>query len=131
MGSTENWKREKTEVDAMMDLFLTEVPKLGECTIRLNARVRFLCCDEERLPVAVRRTIRQLEEQTAHCTGLCLNVCLSYGGRSDVAKACQDIARQVAAGSLQAEDIDESLVSKHLLTGHAPDPDVLIRTSGE
>eukprot|EP00929_Paragymnodinium_shiwhaense_P012056 TRINITY_DN11868_c0_g1_i1.p1 TRINITY_DN11868_c0_g1~~TRINITY_DN11868_c0_g1_i1.p1 ORF type:complete len:367 (-),score=81.79 TRINITY_DN11868_c0_g1_i1:159-1259(-) len=129
--STENWKREKKEVDAMMDLFLTEVPALGECTLRLNCRVRFLCCDEDRLPEGVRKAIRRLEEQTSHCTGLCLNVCLSYGGRSDVAKACQDIAKKVAAGSLEAEAIDEALVSQHLLTGHAPDPDVLIRTSGE
>lgn len=129
--STENWKREPAEVEGMMQLFLTEVPRLGAQTTKLNVRVRFLISDGALLPDNVRRSLEQLEADTSACTGLQLNVCLSYGGRGDVVHACQMLARQVAAGELKAEDIDEQAVTKCLLTGDIPDPDVLIRTSGE
>jgi len=129
--STENWKREKAEVDAMMRLFLTEVPKLGERTARLNVRVKFLCSDAAPLSPEVRAAISELETASASCTGLLLSVCLSYGSRGEVATACRELAADVAAGRLRPEDIDESAISQRLLTSDLPDPDVLIRTSGE
>jgi len=129
--STENWKRDPQEVDAMMQLFVTEVPQLEEKTVKLNVRVHFLCSDSQRIPPEVRKATKNLEEQTSGCTGLQLNICLSYGGRSDVVCACRQIAQDVAAGKLDVDSIDEALVSKNLLTAHVPDPDVLIRTSGE
>jgi len=129
--STENWKRDSAEVQAMMGLFMSEVPKLGEHTVRLNVSVRFLTSDAELLPPELQAAMRELEEKTAACTGLRLNVCVSYGGRSDMTRACRQLARQVAAGEVDAEAIDERAIARHLLTGDVPDPDVLIRTSGE
>lgn len=129
--STENWKRSPVEVQGMMSLFLEEVPKLGERTARLNVRVRFLASDRALLPSELLEATARLEARTAACTGLNLNVCLSYGGRGDILCACREMARQAAAGELDPDTIDEGMVSQHLLTRDVPDPDVLIRTSGE
>jgi len=129
--STENWKRQPHEVDAMMELFLSEVPKLGECTEKLNARVRFLCSEPEPIPVRVRSAMDGLEARTSTCDGLQVNICLSYGGRGDVVQACRELSRDVIAGNLQVDAINETALSRRLLTGDMPDPDVLIRTSGE
>jgi len=129
--STENWKRDSAEVDGMMRLFLQEVPRLGEKTRKLNVRVTFLVSDGELLPRDVREATEKLERDTADASGLCLQVCLSYGGRSDVVRACKSMVQEVAGGSLAADDIDEEALSRRLLTGQSPDPDVLIRTSGE
>jgi len=129
--STENWKRPANEVDAMMKLFLQEVPRLGVHANRLNARVNFLTSEAGQLSAEVQKAFADLEEDTGRNTGLQVNVCLSYGGRSDVVSAVRAIAEEAKAGNLNVEDIDERLVSKNLLTGRCPDPDVLIRTSGE
>ncbi|CAK9040342.1 unnamed protein product [Durusdinium trenchii] len=129
--STENWKRDPQEVQAMMDLFLSEVPRLGDHAMRHNCRVRFLTSDAQQLPSEVREAVAELEELSSSCTGLTLNVCLSYGGRSDVVVACRRLAEQVQRSELTPEKINDALVKSHLLTGDIPDPDVLIRTSGE
>ncbi|CAJ1385032.1 unnamed protein product [Effrenium voratum] len=129
--STENWKRDAGEVSAMMNLFLSEVPRLGEHAMRHNVRVRFLTSDAGPLPEDVKTAIADLEERSSKCTGLLLNVCLSYGGRGDIISACRNLATQASEGLLEVGSIDEDLVKKHLLTGDIPDPDVLIRTSGE
>jgi undecaprenyl diphosphate synthase len=129
--STENWKRAANEVDAMMKLFLQEVPRLGDHANRLNAKVRFLTSEAGQISAEVKEAISELEENTARNSGLQVNVCLSYGGRSDVVHAVRVLAEEMSTGKLNAQDIDESLVSKRLLTGDSPDPDVLIRTSGE
>ncbi|CAJ1434823.1 unnamed protein product, partial [Effrenium voratum] len=80
---------------------------------------------------AVKRLGRDEKERSSKCTGLLLNVCLSYGGRGDIISACRNLATQASEGLLEVGSIDEDLVKKHLLTGDIPDPDVLIRTSGE
>jgi len=129
--STENWKRPPEEVDAMMQLFLSEVPRLGDHAMRHNVRVRFLASDAGPLPSDVRSAVAELEELSSSCTGLLLNVCLSYGGRGDVAHACRELAVQVSRGELDPNSITDSMVRQHLLTRELPDPDLLIRTSGE
>lgn len=129
--STENWKRGKTEVDGLMGLFLQEVPRLGSHTERLNVRVKFLTSEADLLSDELKQAIADLEECSAANTAMQLNVCLSYGGRSDVARACRQLAQEVRDGELHAEDINEGAIAKRLLTGMGPDPDVLIRTSGE
>lgn len=129
--STENWNREEKEVQAMMELFLSEVPRLGEHAMNHNCRVRFLASDSEPLPADVKAAVASLEEMSSSCTGLTLNVCLSYGGRSDVVRACRGIAEKVQSGELDPRHIGDAMVKHHLLTGDIPDPDVLIRTSGE
>lgn len=129
--STENWKRPQEEVDSMMTLFLTEVPRLGKQAMRLNMRVKFLMSDSGPVPEDVLTATRNLEEETAACTGLHLNVCLSYGGRGDVTEACRQLAAEAAEGKLDPSKISEGDIKGRLLTGDLPDPDVLIRTSGE
>jgi len=129
--STENWKRDEKEVKAMMDLFLSEVPRLGEHAMNHNCRVRFLASDVELLPNDVKKAVANLEDLSSSCTGLTLNVCLSYGGRSDVVHACRSIAAKVETGELNPQHINDAMLKTHLLTGDIPDPDVLIRTSGE
>ncbi|CAE8722095.1 unnamed protein product, partial [Polarella glacialis] len=129
--STENWKRDQEEVRAMMALFITEVPRLGECTKRLNVSVKFLASDEGPIPADVRVATKSLEEQCASCTGMRLNICLSYGGRGDVGRACRQVAQEVARGELDPNSVDEHTIEQRLQTGGLPDPDVLIRTSGE
>lgn len=129
--STENWKREEKEVQAMMELFLSEVPRLGEHAMTHNCRVRFLASDAEPLPADVKAAVASLEDMSSSCTGLTLNVCLSYGGRSDVVRACRGIAEKVQSGELDPRHISDAMVKHHLLTGDIPDPDVFIRTSGE
>jgi len=129
--STENWKRSPEEVQAMMGLFLEEVPRLGEHTARLNVRVRFLVSDEDPLPRELKAAMRELEERTSCCDCLRLNVCVSYGGRGDVSHACRQLAQEAMAGEVNPLEIDDALIARRLLTGDVPDPDVLIRTSGE
>lgn len=129
--STENWKREENEVAAMMRLFLNEVPRLGEHTTRLNTRVRFISSDDGPIPAELKSAMKALEERSSSCTGLQLNVCLSYGGRGDVSSACKQLAKEAVAGHLDVDAIDEGEVARRLLTRDVPDPDILIRTSGE
>ena len=81
----------------MMELFLSEVPRLSEHAMRHNCRVKFLTSDAQ-LPEAVQKAVKGLEELSASCSGLTLNVCLSYGGRNDVAEACKCLARQAQRG---------------------------------
>lgn len=129
--STENWKRPQEEVDSMMRLFLTEVPRLGKQATRLGMRVKFLTSSGDPVPEEVRAAIQGLEEETAGCRGLLLNVCFSYGGRGDLTGACRQLAMDAAAGKIDPSKIDEADIKHRLLTGDLPDPDVLIRTSGE
>lgn len=75
--------------------------------------------------------VAQMEASTTHCNGFQLNVCISYGSRAEISYACKQIATKVHSAKLDPEDIDEDTLSEHLLTSGLPDPDILIRTSGE
>ncbi|WP_126426439.1 isoprenyl transferase [Brevibacillus marinus] len=128
--STENWKRPREEVDYLMKLpqeFLsTELEEL----IERNVRVRMLG-DPQGLPPHTVEAMNIAEERTRQNTGLQLNFALNYGGRTEIVKAVQDLARKVQAGMLKPEEIDEAMLTQHLYTRDFPDPDLLIRTSGE
>lgn len=128
--STENWKRPREEVDFLMKLpqeFLsTELDEL----IERNVRLRMLGV-KEGLPVHTLEALEAAEERTKHNTGLQLNFALNYGGRTELVHAFAQLARRVQAGELKPEEIDEAAISRHLYTGDLPDPDLLIRTSGE
>ncbi|UFJ43239.1 isoprenyl transferase [Brevibacillus humidisoli] len=128
--STENWKRPRDEVDYLMKLpqeFLsTELEELNE----RNVRVRMLG-NSDRLPSHTIEAMNIAEERTRQNTGLQLNFALNYGGRTEIVKAVTELARQVQAGELKPEEIDEALLAQHLYTRDLPDPDLLIRTSGE
>ena len=128
--STENWGRPEDEVDALMALLeeylRDEVGELTENRVRLRA-----IGELDRLPKPVRTALDQVCEYTARHDGLQLVLALSYGGRAEIVHAVREIAREVAAGALSPDAIDEAMVQRHLYTADLPDPDLLIRTSGE
>ncbi len=132
--STENWQRPKTEVAALMSILkrflVTEQKEIMENDIRLNAIGQI-----ERLPGEVRNTLRSSMELTKNNKGLLLNLALSYGGRYEIVRAVQQIAEKVKNGIIdpdpREDQITEDLISDHLYTRAMPDPDLLIRTSGE
>ena len=128
--STENWQRPKIEVAALMTLlkeFLeSEQSEMKENNIRLNAIGQI-----ERLPHEVRQTLHQVIRVTRDNDGLLLNLALSYGGRAEIVMMVQNLARQVKDGKISPEAITAEHISACLYTGGMPDPDLLIRTSGE
>ncbi|MFG0212209.1 isoprenyl transferase [Brevibacillus porteri] len=128
--STENWKRPRDEVDFLMKLpqeFLsTELDEL----IERGVRIRMVGSKNE-LPSHTLKALLEAEEKTKDNSGLQLNFALNYGGRDELAKAFSVMAAQVKAGELQPEQLTEELISSYLYTSEIPDPDLLIRTSGE
>lgn len=128
--SQENWNRPKTEIHALMHLleeFLkNEIQELNENNVQLHAIGQI-----EDLPLRVRKQLSLTQEATSKNTGLKLILALSYGSRQEISKATRQIAQQVAEKKISPEDINEKLLSKYLDTRDYPDPDLLIRTSGE
>ena len=128
--STENWQRPETEVNALMMLlkrFLkSESQEMLENNIRLNA-----IGEIEKLPGSVSTLLEKTMQATQNNTGMVLNLALSYGARPEIVRMVRRLSAAVAAGDLFVENIDEEMVSAHLYTRNIPDPDLLIRTSGE
>jgi undecaprenyl diphosphate synthase len=128
--STENWRRPQTEVSALMkllkDFLKSELAEMMENDIRLNG-----IGDIERFPEDVLKVLREVMGETRENRGMGLNLALSYGGRDEIVKATQEIAAEVKAGQLQPEEITEDLFANYLYTRGMPEPDLLIRTSGE
>ena len=128
--STENWQRPRREVSALMNLLRrylrTELQRMMKNEVRLLA-----IGDVSRLPPEVRDDLERVIEETRTNTRLTVGLCVSYGGREDIVGAARRLAREVAAGRLSPEDITEEKLSAGLGTHGFPDPDLLIRTSGE
>jgi undecaprenyl diphosphate synthase len=130
--STENWRREPTEVASLMALFVKYCEELRVEAIRRNIRVRILSTDASKVPAHVKAGFDKLQSDTEHCEGgLDMNICLSYGSRGELVSACRELAKECVAGNRDADSISEEDVQGALLTRHTCDPDVLIRTSGE
>jgi undecaprenyl diphosphate synthase len=128
--STENWKRPKDEVAFLMNLPQEFFPKMINELIENNVQVRMMGIRED-LPEHTLASIDAAIERTKHNTGLILNFALNYGGRKEIVDSVVAIAQSIKEGHLQPSDIDESIISNHLLTNGLPDPDLFIRTSGE
>ncbi|MBU2944004.1 isoprenyl transferase [Shimia thalassica] len=128
--STENWKRTQIEVAGLMSLFRRYILKEMQDFVKRNVRVRFIG-DRVRLDEKLRGLMDEAEELTAHCTGTNLTIALNYGGRDEVARATHRLAQDVAAGKLDPNKVDEETLPKYLDTHVLPDPDLVIRTSGE
>lgn len=128
--SVENWNRPKEEVDTLMKFlgrFLrTELGELNRGNIRLEAIGQIW-----RLPEAVQEQLAKTKAATAKNNGMTLILALSYGGRTEIVEAARQIAQKVRAGTLEPDDITERVVSEHLYTSPWPDPDLVIRSSGE
>lgn len=128
--STENWKRPRKEVEFLMklpkELLHTYLPELIEQNVRVE-----MIGHREGLPAHTLQSIDYAIEQTKQNDGLILNFAMNYGGRAELLEATKAVAKKVAAGDYSVDAIDESLFERELMTTHLPDPDLLIRTSGE
>ncbi len=128
--STENWQRPQAEIYALMTLLkkflISEQKEMMDNNIRLNT-----IGQTERLPEDVRQELQKSIMLTRKNEGLILNLALSYGGRAEIVKAVREIAIKAIDGRIDPDSITPELFSKHLYTGEIPDPDLLIRTSGE
>jgi undecaprenyl diphosphate synthase len=128
--STENWQRPLKEVEFLMRLFERLLQRELAEMHREGVRISFIG-DLSVLPASLRRAIEQAAKHTAHNPAVHLTVAINYGSRSELTHACRQIATQVQQGKIQPQAIDEALLSQHLYTTDYPDPDLLIRTSGE
>lgn len=128
--STENWKRSVEEVTGIMNIFRKYLVDSIERSNRENMRVRIIG-KRDGLPEDIVEKIHNLENETAKNTGLQFTVAINYGGRDELTRAVRNIAERYKSNELGMEDITEALISKSLDTWELPDPDLLIRTSGE
>lgn len=128
--STENWNRPKAEVFALMELLVNTIKKETPTLIENNIRLRAIGNIED-LPRRARRTLDKTMEITENNDGLVLTLALSYGGRSDILQAINKIASEVKDGKVEPGKIDGELLRSHMSTNFLPDPELIIRTSGE
>ncbi len=128
--STENWNRPRPEVNALMDILVStirdELATMNKNNIRLNA-----IGDLDRLPPRTKKALLEGIENTKTNDRMTLTLALNYSARWEITQAMRTVARKAAEGKLKAEEIDEASVSSFLTTSHIPDPELLIRTSGE
>lgn len=128
--STENWKRDKEEVDFLMSLLaktiVNEVPEFIENDIKLN-----FIGDRKTLSKEITDVLEFGENKTSHCKTLNLQIAFNYGSRMELANAVKEICKKVKNGEIEADEINEDLISQNLYTSNIPDPDLLIRTGGE
>lgn len=130
--STENWKRSEQEVAGLMKLFSDYMenfindPDDGGRDLRLR-----VIGDREGLSERILSDIKRIEQLTADKKGLTVNICISYGSRDEITRSVRDLCRKAAEGSLDPEKVDEEMIGKGLYAPDTPDPDLIIRTSGE
>lgn len=128
--STENWNRPQDEVDALMHLLRNYMKTCLKTAEKNNMCVRVIG-DKSRLAEDIKASIAQLEEASKNNTGLHFQIALNYGSRDEITRAVKSVAGKVAAGELSAEDVTEEVIANELDTAGIPDPDLMIRTSGE
>ena len=128
--STENWQRPKYEVKLLFKLLVDFINNQTQLFHDNNVRVHIIG-ERDRINSEVRKVIEQLEEDTKTYDKLTLNIALSYGSRQEIVNAVKILAGEVKEGKLEPLCIDENIFSRHLYTSSCPDPDLLIRTSGE
>ena len=128
--STENWKRSEDEVGALMILLQAYLDSYAKRADTEGIKVKVLG-DISVLPKGMQSTIGKLEERTKDNTDINFNIALNYGGRDEIVKAVRKIAEKVKEDEIKIEDINEEIISNNLYTSGMPDPDVVVRTSGE
>jgi undecaprenyl diphosphate synthase len=128
--STENWKRPSEEVDVLMKILRAYLER--ERKEMIENGIQFSVLGEiDRLPTGVREIVQETMELTKNATGLKLNFCVSYGSRAEMLRATKLLAADISSGKIKVEDVREDSFSKYLYTAGLPDPDLVIRTSGE
>lgn len=128
--STENWKRSKDEVSALMLLLKNYLKKFSKDANKDNIKINILG-DIDNLEDGLKKDINAAIERTKNCTGLTLNIAFNYGGRAEITNAVKKIAQMVANKEIDINDINEKIVGQNLYTETQPDPDLLIRPGGE
>jgi len=128
--STENWSRPQREISTLMALLKRFLIAEGKALIKNNIRLKTIGAIED-LPGDVQDVLSQVMEQSRHNTGMVLNAALSYSGRHEIIQAIRRLCRGVAEGRIDPGQVDEKMFSDYLYTAGLPDPDLLIRTSGE
>jgi undecaprenyl diphosphate synthase len=128
--STENWKRTQAEVTGLMSLFRRYITREMQAFVKEGVCVRFIG-DRLRLDPKLQALMDEAETLTRDCTKVNLTIALNYGARDEVARAIRDLAADVKAGRLEPEAVDETTQTRYLDTQGLPDPDLVIRTSGE
>jgi len=128
--SKENWKRPRLEVDTLMELLREYLRRELDMLLKNDIRFRVIGNVEELSPI-VREDLERGMSATSSNGGLIFNIALSYGGRAEIVEACRRIVQEVRDGAIEPSAIDETAFARHLYTAGIPDPDLLIRTSGE
>ena len=128
--STENWKRTQEEVSALMNLFQSYLDDYSKRADSENIKVQIIG-RRDGLSEKMKKSIDKCMERTRENTGIVFNIALNYGGRDELVHAIKNIAEQVKENKINIEDISEQMISDNLYTQGQPDPDLLIRTSGE
>ncbi len=128
--STENWKRSEDEVSALMTLLKYYLDDYSERADMENIKVTIIG-EKEGLNSKLQASIERVMKRTENNTGVNFIICLNYGGRLEITRATQKIAQKVKNGEIDIDDIDEEMLSQNMYTANIPDPDLMIRTSGE
>lgn len=128
--STENWKRPKDEVSALMGLLVKYLRNELEELHKNNVKILTIG-DISKLPEVCIEELALAKEKTKDNTGLVMSLALNYGGRNDLVNAVKNISQDLVDGKISLDDIGDNLISSHLSTNESPDPDLVIRTSGE
>ena len=128
--STENWRRPMEEVNFLMDLVRSYLVREANDMVAEGVRLRGIG-DLEPLPDKVKREIFRVSEMTKDCSKIELNIAINYGGRQEILRAVKAIAEEIQIGKFNVEDLNETTFSQYLYTTGQPDPDLMIRTSGE
>lgn len=128
--STENWKRAEEEVGGLMLLLQNYLSDYAKRADTENIRIKVLG-DITKFPEGTQKSIRECLERTKNNTGVTFSIALNYGGRAEIIEATKKIAMQLKEGKISENEITEELISKNLYTEDMPDPDLIIRTSGE
>jgi undecaprenyl diphosphate synthase len=128
--STENWNRPDAEVEALMKLLESYLKNCIKTAEKNHMRVRIIG-DVSRLDAKFQESIRKLEEASASNPGLNLTIAINYGSRDEIVRAVRKVAENVKNGTIEPQEISEATITGHLDTADIPDPDLLIRTSGE
>ncbi|MGB4658249.1 MAG: isoprenyl transferase [Mobilitalea sp.] len=128
--STENWKRPQDEIDALMKLLQTYMDTSIKTSTKNNMKVRVIG-DRSKLSDRIVKSIEELEESSKNNTGLNFQVAINYGSRDEILRAVKDLMADVRMNKIDVDDIDDNVFEQYLDTKGVPDPDLLIRTSGE
>ena len=128
--STENWKRASEEVSALMTLFQSYLDDYSKRADTENIKVRIIG-SRQGLSERMKSSIEKCMERTKNNTGIVFNIALNYGGREDILQAVKKLGKQIEEGKIKSENITQKDIEKYLYTGNIPDPDLIIRTSGE